>query len=307
MCYNMHMTNQMQSGKTKYHIMMVILVIVWGLELAIAKDALEHVDKLLILNVKYFFGFFVIAVVAKRADAFHLPALRDLPLIIATTIIGHILYFFCEYSALDSVPVANITIILGFLPIASILVEKALFHRKTSIKLIVFMLVCVVGIFLVIGSDFSSMRGGSFYGYLFCGGALLCWLAYLFLTESLTNKYGAIPIALFQTIIAWVITTPVVFPQYPGLLQLPVGIMLELLYLGIVSEGICFLIEITGLEKLGPTISAVYSNFLPVTSAFFGFVLLHQNLVLLQIIGGLVVIASGYLVIREKDRLDRLA
>jgi hypothetical protein len=29
--------------------------------------------------------------------------------------------------------------------------------------------------------------------------------------------------------------------------------------------------------------------------------------VLLQIIGGLVVIASGYLVIREKDRLDRLA
>ena len=287
--------------------MMVFLVIVWGLELAIAKDALEYVDRLLVLNVKYFFGFFVIAAVAKKTTGFHLPALRDLPLIIATTIIGHILYFFCEYGALDTVPVANITIILGFLPIASILVEKAIFHRKTSIKLIVFMLVCVVGIFLVIGSDFSSMRGGSFYGYLYCGGALLCWLGYLFLTESLTNKYGAVPIAFYQTIIAWVITTPVVFSQYPDLLQLPTGIMLELLYLGIVSEGICFLVEITGLEKLGPTISAVYSNFLPVTSAFFGFVLLHQNLVLLQIIGGLVVIASGYLVIREKDRLDRLA
>ena len=146
--------------------MMVFLVIVWGLELAIAKDALEYVDRLLVLNVKYFFGFFVIAVVAKKTTGFHLPALRDLPLIIATTIIGHILYFFCEYGALDTVPVANITIILGFLPIASILVEKAIFHRKTSINLNAFMRACVVGIFLVIGSDFSSMRGGSFNGYL---------------------------------------------------------------------------------------------------------------------------------------------
>ena len=62
--------------------MMVLLVIVWGLELAIAKDALEYVDRLLVLNVKYFFGFFVIAVVAKKTTGFHLPALRDLPLIL---------------------------------------------------------------------------------------------------------------------------------------------------------------------------------------------------------------------------------
>ena len=287
--------------------MMILLVIVWGMELAIAKDALEHLDTLVILNVKYFFGFMVIAAVTWKTTGFFLPALRDLPLIIATTIIGHILYFACEYYALGSVPVANITIILGFLPIASILVEKLFFHRKNSIRLVLFMVCCVAGIVLVIGSDFSAMRGGSFKGYLSCGGALLSWLAYLFLTESLTNKYGAVPIALFQTIIAWVITTPVVFPHYPDLMHLPANVILELLYLGIVSEGVCFLVEITGLEKLGSTISAVYSNFLPVTSAFFGFVLLGQNLVPMQIAGGLIVIVSGYLVIREKDRLDRLA
>ena len=64
--------------------MMVLLVIVWGLELAIAKDALEYVDRLLVLNVKYFFGFFVIAAVAKKTTGFHLPALRDLPFVLET-------------------------------------------------------------------------------------------------------------------------------------------------------------------------------------------------------------------------------
>ena len=48
----------------KYHIMMVLLVIVWGLELSVAKDALEYANTFLILNVKYFIGALVITVVA---------------------------------------------------------------------------------------------------------------------------------------------------------------------------------------------------------------------------------------------------
>ena len=301
------MTKGANSGKLKYHLMMIFLVLVWGLELSVAKDALDHVDTFLILNCKYLLGALLIAIVTAKTTGIRLPKLKDVPLLIASTLVGHILYFWCEYSALATVPVANITIVLGFLPIASILIEKVLFHRKTSVKLILFMVCLIVGIFLVIGSDFSSLRGGFAYGYLFCVGAMLCWLAFLFLTEAATNKYGAIQIALYQTILAWIITTPIAFPHFSDIPNLPPLIIFELRYLGLISEGLCFLIEVHGLEKLGPTVSAVYTNFLPVTSAFFGYLLLHQNLVLLQCVGGVVVILSGYLVIREKDRIDRLS
>ena len=48
------MSQTTQSGNSKYHVMMTFLVIVWGLELSIAKDALDHVDTIVILNTKYF-------------------------------------------------------------------------------------------------------------------------------------------------------------------------------------------------------------------------------------------------------------
>ncbi|MBQ9015320.1 MAG: DMT family transporter [Firmicutes bacterium] len=295
---------KLDEGKRIFHVMMIFLVIVWGLEYAVAKDALDHVDTLIILNVKYFFGALLIAAVAKKTAGFRLPDKRDVPVLIGTTILGHIIYFYCEYAAMATVPVANITIILGFLPIGSILIEKLFFHRRTNGKLILFMMVCIIGIFLTIGADFRSMRGGSGRGYLMCLGALGAWLAYLFLTEKIAYKYGSIEIALWQTVIAWLLTSPVMVPHVAELPALPPRVMMELLYLGIVSEGLCFLAEVTGLEKLGPTISAVYSNFLPVTSALFGMLLLHQDLVLLQYLGGALVIAAGFLVIREKDRLD---
>ena len=296
----------MGSGKIKYHIMMVILVIVWGLELSIAKDALESVDAFVILNTKFFFGALLIAAVSLKSSGFQMPKAKDIPLIVLSALVGHVMFFYCEYAAMDTVPVANITIIYGLLPILSAVVEKLFFHRRFSARLAVFMVFLIFGLFLVIGSDFSSMRGGTIKGYLFCAVALFAWLAYLFLTESLAEKYGSVKTALYQSSVAWVLTIPGMVPHISEFHHMGPLIIAELLYLGLFSEGLCFLIEVAGLEKLGPTVTAVYSNFLPVSTALFGFLLLGQDLVLLQIIGGVVVIASGLFVIREKDRIDRL-
>lgn len=291
----------------KYHILMVFLVTVWGMEWSIAKDALDHVDTLLLMNVKYFFGALLIAFVAKKMTGFRLPELKDLPFIIGSTFLGHIVYLYSEYVALDTVPIANITVIYGFLPIGTILVEKLLFHRRLSIKLLLLMILGVIGIALTIGTDLGDLAGGKAKGYLMCVVALLAWLGYLFLTESTTEKYGSITVALYQASLAWCMTAPLAAPKWHTISQLPPQILLELLYLGLISEGVCFIIEVTGLERLGSTICAVYSNFLPVTSAFFGLILLHQDLILLQYIGGFIVIVSGFFVIREKDYLDRLS
>ena len=59
-----------------------------------------------------------------------------------------------------------------------------------------------------------------------------------------------------------------------------------------------------GLQKLGPTTSALYSNFLPVTTTFFGAIFLKESITLLQVIGGIVVVASAFIVIKEKGKLD---
>ena len=64
------------------------------------------------------------------------------------------------------------------------------------------------------------------------------------------------------------------------------------------------MIEVKCLWVLGPTITCMFSNFMPVTAAFWGFLFLGQMLTPLQLLGGAVVIASGCFFIREKARVD---
>ena len=56
---------------------------------------------------------------------------------------------------------------------------------------------------------------------------------------------------------------------------------------------------------MGPTISSLFSNFLPVTPTFFGWLILGQSLGVMQIAGGLIVIVSACYVIIEKSRLQK--
>jgi drug/metabolite transporter (DMT)-like permease len=48
----------------------------------------------------------------------------------------------------------------------------------------------------------------------------------------------------------------------------------------------------------------MFSNFLPITSAFFGWVLLGEALTGMQMLGGIIVVAAACIVIREKGRID---
>lgn len=293
--------------KTTYHLLMTFLVIAWGAEFAIARDALEVVDPLVILTIKYVLGAVVMAVVLLKTTGIRKLKKQDLPICVLCTVLGHILYYFCEYSALEMVPVANITILLGFLPAGTVLIEKILFKRRVSKALIIGMLVCVGGIMLTIGNDLLSLGGGKLEGYLLCVGAVGCWAAYLFVTESVSEDYDSNLIAFYQTLIAAIITMPYTAVHLPDFSAMDPKIVCELVYLGLVSEGLCFMIEVKGIQKLGPTISGVYSNFLPVTTAIFGVVMLGQELEILQCIGGIIVIFSGCAVIWEKSRLEKIS
>lgn len=71
------------------------------------------------------------------------------------------------------------------------------------------------------------------------------------------------------------------------------------------SAGTGYLIYVRGVKYPGPTISSLFSNFLPVTSTFFGWLILGQSLGVMQIAGGLIVIVSACYVIIEKSRLQK--
>ena len=228
---------------------------------------------------------------------------RDIPVLILCAIFGQILYFECEYNAMSYLPVSLLTILLAFVPAFSVIIERVFLKRKANKKMIFGIAGCILGIALVIGADLDIIFQGRLLGYIIAFGAILAWNIYNFLTASL-EKYDPITLACLQMLCACIILSPVAIHNMTPVTQWSGTLIAILIYMGIIGAAVGYMISIYALKTIGPTATSVYSDFLPVSTAIFGVLFLHETMSPLQIVGGIIVIAAGYIVIREKGRLD---
>lgn len=293
------------SSKVKAHILMVFLVITWGFDYVTAKYGMNELTPTCLMFMKFLIGMIAVAIIKAIKRDRKLIKVRDIPVLILCAIFGQILYFECEYNAMSYLPVSLLTILLAFVPAFSVIIERIFFKRKSSRKMIAGIAFCIIGIALVIGSDFSILLQGRLIGYLIAFGAILAWNIYNFLTASL-EKYDAITLSCLQMLCACIILSPVAIHNMTPVGEWSGSLIVILLYMGIVDGAIGYMISIYALKNIGPTATSVYSDFLPVSTAIFGVIFLHETMSLLQVAGGIIVIAAGYAVIREKGRLDEL-
>lgn len=284
---------------------MVFLVICWGFDYVPAKAGLEVLSPISLMFLKYGFGAAVLLIICGARGTLAPPRLKDLPVFLLCAVFGEVLYFYCEYTAMDYLPVSLLTIILGFVPVISVLVERVLYNRHANKKIFFGIALCVLGIVFVIGSDWHIIFEGRLYGYILAFGAVISWNIYNFVTASKRlQKYDAGTLSCTQLLCTLCISAPIALQNMPPLSEFTPLVIGGIAWIGIVDSGIGFLIMVYGLQKLGPTTSALYSDFMPVSTTFFGAVFLHESISWLQVLGGIIVIAAGFVVIREKGRLD---
>ena len=291
------------NSKTKAHILMIILVISWGFDYVVAKFGMYDLTPTSLLFVRIAAGTIVVGIIKAIRRDWSLIDKTDIPVLIACAVFGQILYFECAYHAMTYLPVSLLTIVLGFVPAFSVIIERIFFKRRANRKMIIGILFCVVGIAFVIGADFSIIFEGRLIGYLIAFGAIICWNVYNFLTASL-EKYDPISLAFWQLLCASVLIAPVAIHSMIPPTEWSGSLWLIVLYMGVISSAYGYMVIVYALKVIGPTPSAVYSDFMPVTAAICGAVFLHESLSPLHIVGGIIVIAAGYIVIREKGKLD---
>ena len=292
-----------KSTTIKAHILMVFLVMLWGFDYVVAKFGMYDLTPTCLLFARISIGAIALGIVKviRRDKSFF--AKQDIPLVIACSIFGEILYFECEFNAMSYLPVSLLTILLAFVPALSVLIERVIFKRKANKKIIIGIIGCIVGIVFVIGADFSILLEGRLIGYLIAFGAVICWNIFNFLTDAL-RKYDSISLAFLQLTCAGLILLPLALCSMPALSTWPTSLWAIVLYMGIVNAAIGFVIYVFAIKVIGPTPAAIYSDFMPVSTAICGVIFLHETITPLQIVGGIIVVAAGYIVIREKGKLD---
>lgn len=292
------------SEKRACFLLMFVVVCLWGLDYSVAKNALSLFEPLNLMFFKYAGGLVVITIIKLAVDRKFTVRKKDIIFIVLCSLTGQVLYYFCEYTAMDYMPVSLITIILSFVPAVSIIIERIVFKKKISAKIIAGLAVCVVGIAFVIGVDLDVLFQGRAAGYILAFGAVLSWNAYNFITAKISENYTSFNMAFNQLLCTVLISMPYAFKVMPSAAEFTPDIIASIVYLGVGSAGLGYLIFVKGISVLGPTVSAMFTNFLPVTSTFFGWLILGERLGAMQIIGGIIVIIASCIIIFEKGKLE---
>jgi drug/metabolite transporter (DMT)-like permease len=111
-------------------------------------------------------------------------------------------------------------------------------------------------------------------------------------------------LTLYQLAAAILLSAPYMAFNLPDAAYVDRNFVLAILYLGVISSAFGFVIYVNAIAVIGVTPSALFSNMLPITSAFFGWLFLKETITGTQIIGGILVIAAGSMVIWLKGRYD---
>ena len=296
----------MNTEKNKLIAMMSVLVIVWGFDYILAKFALELLEPLSLLFFKYSVAFVLVLVIKLATEGASLLKARDIPIYIVSVIFGEIIYYYGEYTAMDYLPVSIIAIIVAFVPALTVITERVLFKKKTSLKTVLSIAACILGVALIIGVDFEMLIHGRIIGYLLAFTCVFSWNAYNFITISIHKRYETATLTLNQIICTLIILAPYMIYNMSAIPAPTIALAAQVIFLGVFNSGLGFLIVVRALHVLGPTTTTIFSNFAPVTTTFFGWLILKETISPVQLVGGVIVVAAGYVVIKEKGKMEEL-
>ncbi len=297
----------MDSRKLVMYILMTVLVIAWGLDYVAAKICLDSLNVLILLFFRYLLAICVVYIIKTLVERKVRLRLRDVPLFVICAITGELGYFYMEYTAMDYLSLSLLTLILACVPIVSLLIEKIFFKRKITSLMLAGVFGSLIGVSMIIGADFSVLFDGKIFGYILAFGAVFSWNAYNFMTAKLHDHYSDATLSFYQITCTAILTAPYALTHMPPTSVFSAELALWMIFLGIFSAGLGFIIYVRALDVLGVTPTALFSNFLPISTTIFGWIFFGEMISPLQIIGGAVIISAACVVIWEKGRVDATA
>lgn len=190
--------------------------------------------------------------------------------------------------------ISNATLSYYFVPVFVTILAPFILKEKLTLSKFLCVLMALVGMFCIVGVD--GINGGSdligiAYGLLAAG-----FYASVILMNKFLKGIDSIEITVIQLISATITLLPyVLYVEGLGILSVSSVSIPYILILGIVHTGIAYLLYFSSLQGLKGQTIAVLSYIDPVFAIIISAVILKEQLGVLQIIGGVLILGSSFL------------
>ena len=266
------------------NICLIVASLIWGTAFVAQTTGMDHIGPLTFTNIRFLIGGLIIFPLAiKEIPRFKkLLKKKKLYIIIFLTGLSLLLGTFLQQYALQYTKIGNaafLTILyVPFVPIISRFILKKKIHWSIWLSVSI----CLIGsYYLTVENSFDAQ----FADFLVIICALFFALHCIFIDEYFEIVDAPFTLATSQFLLCFLYSLPFVFIfENPTLIGIKKEIF-ELLYVGVLSSGVAYTLQIIGQRYVKPSTAAITFSLEGVFGSLAAWIILSQFLTTIQIFG----------------------
>ena len=289
-------------------------VLIWSTSFVATKAALVEVGPLALGATRFALAALLAGLVAALFGGIRVGA-ADLGRLCLGGLLGITLYFSLENVGVDLATASDAALVVASYPAIAMVLEALVYRRKLSMRRLSGVALAIVGVNAVLGNALVASDGrASWDASRLLGDAILLatglvWALYNLATRGVVARYPMPTVVFWQTAFGALFFVPLALVEQSivgGGRWVPSGgvALLAVAHLGVLCSVVAFLLYARGLKGLDASSAVSVMNLVPVFGVLFAVVLLGEPLGLLQVFGGLVVIAGVTLSVRVDPHED---
>jgi len=265
------------------NICLIVAALIWGTAFVAQTTGMEHIGPLTFTNLRFLIGGFIVLPLAiKEIPNFKKSLNKKLIIIILLTGLSLLMGTYLQQYALQYTKIGNaafLTILyVPFVPIISRFILKKRIHWSIWVSVSI----CLVGsYYLTVGNSFEAQ----FADFLVVVCAIFFALHCILIDEYFEIVNAPFTLATSQFLLCFLYSLPFVFifedPSLKGIYME----LFELLYVGVMSSGIAYTLQIFGQRYVKPSTAAITFSLEGVFGSLAAWIILSQMLTTTQIFG----------------------
>lgn len=252
------------------------------------------------------FARYVIACAALLVAAFvlegGLPKLTRQQLLgtLVLGLLGVFAYNLFFMGALARVPASRAALIIALNPVITISISSVVLGERLSAVRWLGVAVALVGVWIVVSrGEVVSVAGTSVgVGELFMLAAVTSWALYTVIGRQVLKGLSPLAATNYAAIWGTLMLGVVAAPHVGELSAAQFGwkVVVSLSYLGVLGTAVAFVWYYTSIKRFGASVSAIFTNLVPVFGVAISVLLLGEPLLASMLIGGAVAICGVMMV-----------
>ncbi len=276
-------------------VVLLTAITLWSLNYSIIKFGITEIQPLAFPLIRFGLGGIALAAIVRWREGSLRFERRDLPLLLATAVLGITLNQICFVFALATTSATDVALLGATGPIVTALLATLVGLERPGARHWASVTIGMLGVVLIVrGGVGGGSAGATLLGDLLALGAAVFASASALPIRPLMQRYSARRILSFEMLAGAALLLPFSLPAVAGqdFAAVSAAGWGALVYAAVFSGMVTNILYFTGIDRVGPSRAAVYQYLQSFLGVLFAVVLLSEHVSVLQLVGGLIVIGS---------------